>query len=250
MTEQPERARGIIRTSLLVLLFGALAFGPGCNRGGRAARSASEADRIRGTDVRHEECKLDTATEKLDADGDGKPELSVVARNGKPVCQGADLNQDGVIDIWSYFAPDGSIRRRELAYSRDARITEIRVYRGGALQEIQQSTAFAGKLDTWHYYEGGKRVRTERDGNGDGRVDEWWEYPNPKRPGCPVMYSDGDGDGKPDPDSGVDLCKHGYVPPERDTHRYESPDFTRPGAVPTEVESEGDASSEGGEDAE
>jgi hypothetical protein len=84
-------------------------------------------------------------------------------------------------------------------------------------------------------------------------VDEWWEYPNAERPGCPMMYSDGDGDAKPDPGSEVDLCDHGYVPPTRDEYRYKSPDFMRPGEMPTELENKKSedepTDTQGGEDA-
>jgi len=204
------------------------------NRG--KANSAAGKEGSRPTKVVHEECPVDSAQEKLDANGDGHADFSSVMKRGRLYCQAADLNQDGIIDVYAYFGDDGEVRRREYAYSRDARINEIRIYRSGKLAEIQQSTMAGGKLDTWHYFENGKRVRTERDSDGDGVVDEWWEYPDSKRPGCPMMYSDADGDGKPDPGSEVDLCDHGYIPPTRDEYRYKSPDFTRPGAMPTEVE--------------
>lgn len=227
------RAPGWAALSLL----GVVVLATGCQRGGRAdARTPAQIEGSRPTDVVHEQCKVESAQEKLDANGDGRNEISVVMKDNRAVCQAADLNQDGVIDAYTYFGDDGSVRRRELAYSRDAAINEIRLYRAGLLAEVHQSTVAAGKLDTWHYYADGARKRTERDSDGDGIVDEWWEYPDPKRPGCPLMTSDEDGDAKPDPGSAVDLCEHGYVPPERDSYHYKSPSFERPGGMPTELE--------------
>jgi hypothetical protein len=66
-------------------------------------------------------------------------------------------------------------------------------------------------------------------------VDQWWEYPTP---GCPLIHSDVNGDGRPDPGSTIDYCKEtGYVPPERTGARHPtSPSFERPGTLPTELE--------------
>ncbi len=217
-------------------------------KGGRNAQTAAQREGSRPTKVVHEECNVEGAQEKLDANGDGRADVSVVMKGSQPYCQATDLNQDGIIDVYAYFESNGKVRRREYAYSRDAQINEVRLYRAGQLAEIHQSTVASGRLDTWHYFENAKRVRTERDSDGDGIVDEWWEYPHADRPGCPMMYSDADGDAKPDPGSEVDLCDQGYVPPERDDYRYKSPDFQRPGTMPTEVENraaDDDAGSDG-----
>ena len=224
----------------LVLVAGAAAACGGRNKAD--AKTAAQHEGSRPTEVVHEPCDIESAQEKLDANGDGRADISVVSKGGRPVCQAADLNQDGIIDVYAYFESNGQVRRREYAYSRDARINEIRLYRRGQLSEIQQSTVAGGRLDTWHFFENAKRVRTERDSDGDGIVDEWWEYPNADRPGCPMMYADADGDARPDPGSEVDLCEQGYIPPARDEYRYRSPDFQRPGEMPTEVENK-----EGGE---
>lgn len=224
---------------LAAVLFGMMLAGlpPGCSS--TAARQArhAEARQEERTRLVHEPCALKSAGEALDANGDGSPDFSVVTKQGRKRCQGADFNYDGIVDAWTYFDESGQVRRRELAYSRGPEINEVRLYRGGALAEIHQATNSSGSLDTWHYFQGGLPVRTERDSDGDGKIDEWWEYPNKQKPGCPTMYSDGDGDGKRDQDSSVDLCEHGYVPPERYTHRHKSPTFEREGALPTEVDS-------------
>jgi len=157
-------------------------------------------------------------------------------------CRGLDLNFDGVVDSWVYSDPSGNVARRESDYDRDGRTDEISLYRGGQISEKHRATTLAGKLDTWDFYQGGKLARTERDSDGDGMIDQWWEYPKPDKLECPMIHSDVDGDGRPDPGATVDVCGEasGYVPPERATASAPSGasfDKTDPNAaLPTEVE--------------
>ena len=66
-------------------------------------------------------------------------------------------------------------------------------------------------------------MRTERDSNGDGVIDQWWEYP---KPGCPLIHADMNNDGRPDPGATIDYCKEtGYVPPDRADKAPVSPTF-------------------------
>ncbi len=64
-----------------------------------------------------------------------------------------------------------------------------------------------GKIDQWDVVDhDGKVVRRARDTNGDGRADEHWTY-DPNRLGCPLIFADKDGDGRPDSDGRpLDLC--------------------------------------------
>jgi hypothetical protein len=219
----------------------------GCGAGHRAAKGADRATTERSP--AHEPCPVDEATDRVDADGDGRSEITTVRRAGKAVCQAIDLNHDGIADVWTFWDAGGRIRRREYAYGRDAAITEVQLFRGGTVTEIQQATMQAGHIDTWHFLTGGKLVRSERDSDGDGRIDEWWEYPNRARPDCPMMYEDADRDGVRDRSPGVDLCAAGYEPPRREEFRPRSPDFQRPDALPTEVEPAPAGAGQGGPDA-
>jgi len=236
------------RRCLLVLAPGLLIgflLGSGCSRAGRRVEAAQAKAGRAPLSAAHEPCPLESATERFDADGDGRAELATVREGGRPVCQAIDLNGDGVADLWTYYDEQGRMRRREYAYGRDSAITEVRLFSAGVLTEIQQATTLAGHIDTWHHVADKRISRSERDADGDGRIDEWWEYRDPARPDCPTMYGDLDGDGRRDARAGVDLCATGYVPPAREEFRYRSPDFQRPDSLPTEVEERGELGGEG-----
>ncbi len=200
------------------------------------ANTSGDGPIRRDTRIVSEECDGDAAgAEKLDANGDGKPDVIIVRAGSREVCRKVDLNFDGKWDSITFFDDAGQIRRVERDYARNGRIEEITLYKGGAPVEQHRSTTLVGKLDTWHFYTTGKLVRTERDSDGDGIVDQWWDYKSEK---CPLIHSDVDGDGRPDPGATVDYCDvTGYVPPERGgPARGPAHTFEAPGAVPTELE--------------
>ena len=66
------------------------------------------------------------------------------------------------------------------------------------------------KIDTWDYYQGPQLVRELRDSSGDGYIDQWWTFNRPAHAKCAVVVSDIDGDGEPDADSQIDICKDKY----------------------------------------
>jgi len=213
-----------------------LAFQSGCSGSTQAgAKSAEGGPQRRDTRVVHEDCDISSA-EKLDANGDGKRDVWLVKSGGRETCRAVDLNFDGKVDGYSYFDGSGQLRRRERDYDRDGKIDEIQIYQAGSLTEQQRSTILAGRLDTWQFYQGGKLARTERDSDSDAIVDQWWEFAagNEK---CPMIHSDVDGDGRPDPGATIDYCKQtGYVPPTRASAQGPKHTFERPGALPEETE--------------
>lgn len=232
-------ARGLIGLAL-TLIAGILQ--PGCSRDAGSAKGAEAVVQERDTEVTHEECDVASGgAEHLDANGDGRADVSLVREGARETCRAVDLNFDGLIDVWSYFDPQGRVRRRESDYDRDGRVDEISIFKDGVRVENRRATTLSHRLDTWEYFQGGKLVRTERDSDGDRVVDQWWEYP---KPGCPVIHADVNRDGHPEPTASVDYCKDtGYVPPERQDYRTpESPSFEQTGVLPTEVDSklEGD----------
>lgn len=195
------------------------------------------------TRIVHEDCPIEAAdAEGQDVNGDGRPDRTVVRVAGVERCRGVDLNFDGTIDAWVYLEPDGKVRRRESDYDRDGRVDEIALYQRGALVERQRATSLLGKLDTWQYYEGDRVVRAERDSNGDDVIDQWWEYPSGRKGDCPLIHSDVDGDGHPDPGATVDVCgeQHESDAPDESARRA-APGLEGGGDIPTEVDTSGGA---------
>lgn len=193
----------------------------------------------RDTRIQHEDCPVtDGDAVAEDVNGDGRADRTTVKDGAKAGCRGLDFNFDGAMDAWVYLDASGAIRRRESDYDRDGRVDEVSLYRAGVLTEQQRATTLAGKLDTWHFYSSGKISRTERDSNGDDYVDQWWEYPAERKDDCPLIHSDVDGDGRPDPGATVDVCRDQYVPASRDGASASDAPGAEPSVndVPTEVE--------------
>lgn len=207
----------------------------------------SLARQARVTEIFHEECLLEKAS-TVDVNFDQRPDTFELIQAGNVVCRALDLNFDGQIDDWAYFDETGAVRRRETDFDRDGKIDEVAVYQQGVLVEKRRASTTAGRWDTWHFYLAGKMDHTERDSNGDGYVDQWWEYGANRTSICPLIHSDVDGDGRPDPGATIDLCEGENEDnvagdePERETG---SPSL---GEIPTEVnEVSGDSISTGGE---
>jgi hypothetical protein len=207
-----------------------------CSHQGGVALSPTQQAAVRDVEVKHEECDLEASgAEKLDVNGDGKTDITLVREGQRDVCRAYDLNFDTRIDVWAYYDAGGKLRRKEYDFDRDGNIDEIATYSGGVIQHRQRSTLLATRLDTWQHYDKGALAKAERDSDSDAMVDQWWEYP---QAGCPVIHTDANQDGKPDPGTTIDYCKEtGYVPPERQYYRQtEGPSFEQQSVAPTEVE--------------
>lgn len=170
----------------------------------------------RDTEIKHDSCDGNSAAAvKVDVNGDGKNDIVHVMKGDKEVCRIVDLNLDGYPDSFIYYEADGKTeRRRESDFDRDGRVDEISISEHGQVTLKVRETNFDNKLDTWDYYEGGRLVKRERDTDGDSIIDQWWTYNNPTNPKCAVVASDRNADGKPDPDSVVDLCGEAYTAPK------------------------------------
>ena len=213
--------------------------------------SASGEITHRDIRVSHAPCPVDGSdVEKINVGGDSRPDIVIVRSGGREVCRSVDMNFDGIVDSWIYRDASGAVTRRENDYDRDGRIDEIAIYQGGIIVQKQRATTLVGRLDTWHFFQGGKLARTERDSDGDTQIDQWWEYPTPDQPECPLIHTDVNGDGHPDPGATVNVCDQssGYVPPERASEKPASgATFERsvPSDVPTEVEQKPAGGTEG-----
>jgi hypothetical protein len=204
------RRRGIGRWADLALPVWAYAHALACAASSGAGPGASGPRRAEPRDTRlvHEDCPVNQpGVVAEDINGDGRPDRRTLMVGSRQQCVTLDFNFDGIIDAWVYLDERGSVRRRENDFDRDGSPDEVSIYVGGALAEQQRVTARAGKIDTWHYFSAGKLTRTERDANGDDYVDQWWEYPDARGAECPLIHSDVDGDGRPDPGATVDVCR-------------------------------------------
>jgi hypothetical protein len=179
------------------------------------AKSPNQGPEKRDTTIVHEPCDGNSSdAQKVDVNGDGKPDIIHVMKGGKEVCRIVDLNMDGAVDAFIYYDDQGRERRRESDFDRDGRADEIAIFENGQLKLKLRETNFDNKIDTWDYYENGRLVKRERDSDGDGIVDQWWTFNNPSNPKCAVVASDRNADGKPDPESVVDLCGESYGAPK------------------------------------
>ena len=203
MTREGQCGRARVGVCFAVL--GSVACAGSAGSGPKAGGRAVEP---KDTHLVHEACAVTApGSTAEDINGDGRPDRQTHVVGGKPECSALDFDFDGAIDAWVYLDPSGQVRRRENDYDRDGHVDEISIYERGALIEQQRSTVKKDKLDTWHYYSGGKLARSERDANGDDYVDQWWEYPEQRPVECPLIHSDVDGDGQPDPGATVDVCR-------------------------------------------
>ncbi len=193
-----------------VVAFGLL-FAGACGGGTEDAKSAAGT---RSVEITHEACDVDSGSAlKTDVNNDGRPDIMKVMSGGKEKCRAVDLNFDGIKDVFIYFDDAGQERRRESDFDRDGRPDEITTLQGGVVLRKELETNFDAKLDTWEEYAGGRLAKSERDSDGDGVIDEWWDFNRPDQPKCAVVVSDRNADGLPDPDSAVDMCGEGYKPP-------------------------------------
>ncbi len=229
------RLRGA--SSLVLVFLLALACGGAATTGATGPGGATARDR----EIRHEACEIDSrAAESLDANADNRPDVTVVKEGGREICRAADLDFDGRIDVWSYRDGSGAVRRRELDYDRDGSVDEIQILSGGVMLEKHRSTTLARRLDTWETYVSGRLARAERDSDGDGRVDQWWDYASPD---CPTIRTDEDRNGAPDPKAIVNYCEEtGYKPPEQAETRPAETMRKELEGIPTETESESEQS--------
>lgn len=82
--------------------------------------------------------------------------------DGRVVRSELDENEDGVIDYWRHYAPDGSVHKVWFSTLRDG-VEDAWVYvnEAGVLERVEYSTRRDGVVDRTEVYEDGVIVRVE-----------------------------------------------------------------------------------------
>jgi len=108
------------------------------------------------------------------------------------VCREADLNFDGVKDIFYFFDLETRPKRDEVDLDFDGSIDIITIYDNGKVAKQELDTNSDGMVDRVRFLQDGVPTRMEGDTDGDGRVD-YWEYYEAGRVLRVGMDTDGDG---------------------------------------------------------
>ena len=88
-----------------------------------------------------------------------------------------DLDENGEVERWDFYFPDGTLNKVGLA-SRDDGVMDSQAFYSpaGDLQRIEISTKRDDHFDRTEFYEKNVLVRSQDDTNGDGKPDKWDEY--------------------------------------------------------------------------
>ena len=191
--------------TISLLLVGTVWLGAcgGANGKGQGSTGPSKNESVRLGNIDDQtQCDAKGGREMLiDLNQDGQPDVrKIYKKTGTEeivVCREADLNFDGIKDIYIFFDDTGQITRDEVDLDYDGKIDIISTYVKGKVikQEIDTNadskvdrvrhlqddlpvrvegdTDGDGQVDYWEYYEAGKLVRIGIDKDGDGRADDW-----------------------------------------------------------------------------
>ena len=114
---------------------------------------------------------------QLDGDKNGRVDTWSYMDGTRVLRIEIDRDEDGKIDRWEYYGHGGTLERVGLSRAQDGR-ADAWAYSGpdGSLARLEISTRRDGRVSRIEFFEAGRRVRAEEDGDGDGRVDKWETY--------------------------------------------------------------------------
>jgi len=110
---------------------------------------------------------------EIDTNFDGfKDTVRTYTDEGQSKEERADINHDGKIDTWNYFAK-GRLSEVRRDNNHDGEPDEWKIYIAGELSRAKRDTNFDTKPDVWEMYRKGRLERMGVDIDGDERVDRW-----------------------------------------------------------------------------
>lgn len=114
----------------------------------------------------------------FDQDKNGKIDTWTDMDGARPVLTRMDRNEDGKLDRWEYYNPQGQLEKVGFSRKDDGK-ADAWAFAGadGKIERIEiSSTADVNKIDRWEQYDAIGLVRAEEDTNADGRPDKWETY--------------------------------------------------------------------------
>lgn len=176
-------------------LFAAMA-AVSCSRAATGDQPRVEYDKVTGRLTRLE----------FDANKNGKNDGVSYMDGTRVVRIELDLDENGKVERWDFYTPDGSLEKVGLSGLNDGVMDAQTFYNTDrTIQRIEISTKRDGRFDKTEFYEQGGLVRSEEDVNGDGRADKWETYrpiaragPNEPAYGITSTTFDDTGSGHPE----------------------------------------------------
>jgi hypothetical protein len=112
-----------------------------------------------------------------DANHSGRNNAVMYMSGKRPVRVEMDLDGNGQVERWEFYAPDGTRTKVGLSQRNDGVMdTEAHYTDATTLESLRISTKRDGRFDRNEYFDHNVLVRSDDDTNGDGRPDKWDTY--------------------------------------------------------------------------
>ena len=119
---------------------------------------------------------------RYDSNADGHADQRVHVQSDGRLRVEIDLDGNGVIDRWQYYASVTTLERDQVervgfSTAGDGVVDAWQIIGPvGPTGRVEVSTGRDGRIDRWEQYENGLLSRVDEDTDGDGRGDAWWIY--------------------------------------------------------------------------
>lgn len=119
---------------------------------------------------------------RYDSDADGHADQRVHVEEDGRLRVEFDLDGNGVIDRWQYYASVKALEHDEVervgfSTAGDGVVDAWHIHGPDGLSDrVEVSTGRNGRIDRWEQYKNGQLSRVDEDTDGDGRGDAWWIY--------------------------------------------------------------------------